>query len=147
MTDLDTRTARRRKIIGAGLVAVLAVVLIAIVVVRSTGEKVLNENGETLVLVGKGSGTEPTSQIAGELTDVGGCLGIMVEDTATLVVWPHGTTIKTPDPLRVTVDGSIYELGDTIELDGAGTDSLDRSSFFHDKVPDGCRSADLFDAS
>lgn len=146
MTDLDTRTSRRRTIIGAALVAVLAGVLIAIVVVRSTGEKVLND-GNTLVLVGKDSEAKPMARIGGELTDVGGCLGIMVVDTPTLVVWPHGTTVKTPDPLRVTVDGKVYRIGDSIELGGAGTDALGASSFFHDKVPEACRSAKVFFAN
>jgi hypothetical protein len=147
MTDANTRTARTRRIIGAGLVAVLAAVLIAIVVVRSSGEKVLNENGETLVLVGKESKNQKMSQIAGELTDVGGCLGLTAQDETTLVVWPHGTTVKTPDPLRVTVDGTVNELGDTIELGGGGADALSSSSFFYDKVPDACRSAKVFFAN
>ena len=89
----------------------LAAVLIAIVVVRSSGEKVLNENGDTLVLVGKDAGPSDGVGLQGTLVDVGGCLGVDGSDgqgTSVVVVWPHGTTIKTPDPLRVTVDDSTY---------------------------------------
>ncbi|MET0448772.1 MAG: hypothetical protein ABW004_10210 [Aeromicrobium sp.] len=146
MTDLDTRTARRRKIIGAGLVAVLAAVLIAIVVVRSTGEKVLNENGETLVLVGTGDGDGDGVGLTGRLTDVGGCLGVdgtEGDGEALVVVWPHGTTIKTPDPLRVTVDGTVHELGDSVSL-GGDTARFDELDHFKDKVPSDCRASTVF---
>jgi hypothetical protein len=146
MTELDARSARRRTIIGAGLVAVLAGVLIAIVVVRSTGEKILNENGETLVLVGTQSDGTDGVGLQGRLTDVGGCLGVDgTEGTGTpvAVVWPHGTTIKTPDPLRVTVDGTMYELGDSIEL-GGHIAHFDELGSFKDKVPSDCRASTVF---
>jgi hypothetical protein len=147
MTDPGARTARRRTIVGTGLVVALAAVLVAIVVVRSGGEKVLNENGDTLVLVGKASDNQMMSQIGGELVDVGGCLGLVADGLPVLVVWPHGTTIKTPDPLRVTIDGETYAVGDTVTLGGGMTGPLRPSSFFHDRVPSGCRSADAFAAN
>ena len=122
------RTARRRRIVGGALVAAFAAVQIAIVVVRSAGEKVLNENGETLVLVGKDT---PTDEVGLD---------------AILVIWPHGTTIKTPDPLRVTIDGKTYGLGDRIST-GGGSGSIGPSSSFYDKVPRACRAAEVFVAN
>ena len=147
MTDHDPAgSARRRRIIGGALVAAFAAVLVAIVVVRSNGEKVLNENAETLVLVGKADeGMDALG--SGELAEVGGCLGWAPrqgEQSGTLVVWPHGTTIKTPDPLRVTIDGRTYALGDTIEIGGGETRALEPSDYFYDKVPDACRTAKVF---
>ncbi|MBD8605751.1 hypothetical protein IFT73_02685 [Aeromicrobium sp. CFBP 8757] len=151
MADPDlTRTARRRRIIGGALVAAFAVVLIAIVVVRSNGEKVLNENAETLVLVGEKTGGGMDALGRGTLADVGGCLGWAPsagEERGTVVIWPHGTTIKTPDPLRVTVDGTTYELGDSVELGGGTVGPLAPSDHFYDKVPAGCRASDVFVAS
>ena len=146
MTPPDARSARRRTIVGTGLVAVLAAVLIAIVVVRSSGEKVLNENGDTLVLVGKDAGPSDAVGLQGTLVDVGGCLGVDGSDgqgTSVVVVWPHGTTIKTPDPLRVTVDDSTYELGDTVTLGGNIT-HFDELGSFEDKVPSDCRGRTVF---
>jgi hypothetical protein len=142
------RTARRRRIVGGVLVAAFAAVLIAIVVVRSAGEKVLNENGETLVLVGKDT---PTDEVGLDaiLTDVGGCLGTSSDGKGrggTVVIWPHGTTIKTPDPLRVTIDGKTYGLGDRIST-GGGSGSIGPSSSFYDKVPRACRAAEVFVAN
>ncbi|KAA1378455.1 hypothetical protein [Aeromicrobium fastidiosum] len=150
MTDHDLAgSARRRRLVGGALVAAFAVVLIAIVVVRSNGEKVLNENGETLVLVGKDSATDEVG-LDGQLTDVGGCLGISADGKGRggmVVIWPHGTTVKTPDPLRITVAGTTYGIGDTIEIGGGGIGPLEPSSHFYDKVPDGCRTAKVFVAS
>lgn len=149
MTDASlARSARRRRLVGGGLVVAFAAVLIAIVIVRSMGEKVLNEKGETLVLVGKdGGGMDALAR--GTLADVGGCLGLAGPDggSGTVVIWPHGTTIKTPDPLRVTVDGKTYGIGDSIRIGGGETDALEPSSTFYDKVPKACRAADVFVAS
>jgi hypothetical protein len=147
MTAPDSRTARRRTLIGAGLVAVLAAVLIAIVVVRSTSEKILNENGDTFVLVGKEAEKGSAATIRGELTDVGGCLGVTVAGDERVVIWPHGTTVATPDPLRVTVAGTAYALGDTIEVAGDEAGPLTSSDFFHDKVPAGCQDAERWIAN
>ena len=144
MTQPDARSARRRTIVGTALVAALAAVLIAIVVVRSSGEKVLNENGGTLVLVGESNDNQMMSQVVGTLTDVEGCLGVTADGGTLLVVWPHGTTIKTPEPLRVTVDGETYGIGDTVTLGGGAVGPLRTSSAFYDKVPSGCRDADVF---
>ena len=147
MTDHDlARSARRRRLIGGGLVAAFAAVLIAIVVVRSMGEKVLNENGETLVLVDRQTGDAMQALARAPLADVGGCLGLADPDggPGTVVIWPHGTTVKTPDPLRVTVDGRTYAIGDTIRIGGGEVGPLEPSSPFYDKVPEGCRSANVF---
>jgi hypothetical protein len=146
MTDVNARTARTRRIIGAGLVAVLAAVLIAIVVVRSSGEKVLNENGDTLVLVGKETHESSGVGLEGRLTDAGGCLGVKGSEAAgpaLAVVWPHGTTIKTADPLRITVDGTVYELGDSVTL-GGRISHFDQLGSFQDKVPSGCAGRTVF---
>lgn len=146
MADPDlARTARRRRIVGGALVAAFAAVLIAIVVVRSNGEKVLNENGKTLVLVGSDT---PSDEIGLDsiLTDVGGCLGVSVDGTGRagmVVIWPHGTTVKTPDPLRVTIDGTVYGIGDRINTGGAYS-SIKPSSSFYYKVPKECRGARAF---
>lgn len=141
------QTARRRKIIGVGLTAALAAVLIAIVVVRSSGEKLLNENGDTLVLVGKETESGKTTVSRGELTDIGGCLGITGEDDPAIVIWPHGTTVATPDPLRVKVDGTVYKIGETVELSGVRSEPLAATSYFHDRVPEACRAAGVLVAS
>jgi hypothetical protein len=145
MAASGDRPARRRTIVGTGLVALLAAVLVAIVVVRSGGEKVLNENGDTLVLVGKDAGETDGVGLEGTLVDVGGCLGVDTSDgqATSVVVWPHGTTIKTPDPLRVTVDGSTYELGDTVTLGGSSA-HFDELGYFADRVPSGCRDRIVF---
>lgn len=138
--------ALRRKIIGTALAAVLAVVLIAIVVVRSGGDKLLNENGDTLVLVGK-TDSEMSAPTRGKLTDVGGCLGLAGEGTTAIIIWPHGTIVATPDPLRVKVDDQTYKLGETVEINGGFSDPLEPSSYFYDRVPDACRTAGVFLAS
>jgi hypothetical protein len=141
MTDVNTRTARRRKIIGGALAVALAAVLVAIVVVRSSGEKVLNENGETLVLVDARNSGGMDAQASGVLADVNGCLGLTTSDgqPGRVVIWPHGTTVKTPEPLRVTIAGTTYELGDTITIGGGEISALEPSSYFYDRVPDACR--------
>lgn len=138
------QTAVRRKIIGSGLAAVLAVALIAIVVVRSSGDKLLNENGDTLVLVGQNTEAETATIARGKLSDVGGCLGLIDEGTAAIIIWPHGTTVATPDPLRVKVGSKTHKLGDTVELNGGFSDPLDGASSFYDLVPDGCRTSATF---
>lgn len=138
------QTARRRKVIGTGLVAVLAAALIAIVVVRSGGEKLLNENGDTLVLVGKEPGPGTKTPTRGELVDLGGCLGFAGSGGPAVVIWPHGTTVATPDPLRVKVDGTTYKLGTAVKLPGDYADPLDRESYFYDRVSEDCRTADVF---
>lgn len=143
-------SARRRRIIGGALVAAFAALLVAIVVVRSAGEKVLNENAETLVLVGENVDGGLDALGGGTLADVGGCLGWAPsagDETGTVVIWPHGTTIKTPDPLRVTIDGETYAIGDTIRIGGGETGRLEPSSSFYDKVPDACRTAKVFVAA
>ncbi|MFC5679265.1 hypothetical protein [Aeromicrobium endophyticum] len=146
--DLD-RSARRRRLVVGGLVVAFAAVLIAIVVVRSAGEKVLNENGDTLVLVDRQTGDGMQALARAPLADVGGCLGLGDPDggPGTVVIWPHGTTIKTPDPLRVTVDGTTYGIGDTIRIGGGEVGPLEPSSPFYDKVPEACRAANVFVAS
>lgn len=144
MTDVDSRTTRRRKLIGGGLVVAFAVVLIAIVVVRSAGEKVLNENGETLVLVGKDTDVDGRSTSRGILTDLGGCLGVVDSDGAeTVVVWPHGTTITTPEPLVIKVDGRDHPMGSTIEVPALLAEALEKSDYFYNKVPPSCRDYDV----
>ena len=129
--------------------AAFAAVLIAIVVVRSMGEKVLNENGDTLVLVDRQTGDAMQALARAPLADVGGCLGFEDSDggPGTVVVWPHGTTIKTPDPLQVTIDGRTYGLGDTVEIGGGEVGPLKPSSYFYDKVPKACRMANVFVAN
>jgi hypothetical protein len=144
MTEPDARSTRRRTLIGFGLAAVLVAALIAIVSVRSAGAKVLNENGDTLVLVSEKNPNSMMALAGGELVDVGGCLGLMGEGRSFVVVWPHGTTIETPDPLRIRVDGDVHALGDTIELGGGYVDQMSESSPFHDLVPAECRAADVF---
>jgi hypothetical protein len=145
MTSPDSRSARRRTVVGTGLVVVLAAVLIAIVVVRSSGEKVLGGNGDTLVLVGKDTGETDGVGLQGTLVDVFGCLGVVSSKgtTPVVVVWPHGTTIKTPDPLRITAGGSTYGLGDSVELGGRPA-HFDELGYFEDKVPSGCRGSGVF---
>jgi hypothetical protein len=149
MTDAGlARAARRRRLVGAALVVAFAAVLIAIVVVRSAGEKVLNENGDTLVLVGKDDDVSGMT-LRGTLADVGGCLGIVDEaDGAGLVViWPHGTTVATPEPLRLRLGGRTHEIGDRLDVAGAITGPLEPSDAtydFYDKVPEGCREARVY---
>lgn len=145
MSDVDARTTRRRRLIGGGLVAAFAVVLIAIVVVRSAGEKVLNENGDTLVLVGKDSNARDGVGLQGRLADAGGCLAVDGGGSGgpVVVVWPHGTTVKTPDPLRITVAGATYQLGDSVTLGGHGA-HFDELGYFKDKVPSACRGLNVF---
>lgn len=139
-------SSRRRKIAGAALVAVLAAVLIAVVVVRSGGEKVINAGGETVVLVGGKSDVGMAALGKGTLADVNGCLGWAGEDGApgTVVVWPHGTNVETPDPLRVKIKGTFYELGDTVEVGGGFAEALDPSSTLYQQAPESCRSAKLW---
>lgn len=144
---LDNPTARRRKRIGVGLVVVIAAVLIAIGVARSGSQKVLNANADTLVLVGKSSDEAGEAMGRGELTDVGGCLGWAGEAGEAVVIWPHGTHVVTPDPLRVNIDGKTYELGDTVEIGGGSSGPLESSSYFYDQVPDACRTAPVFVAN
>ena len=146
MSQPGASAARRRTIVGAGLVVLLAAVLVAIVVVRSGDEKVLNENGDTLVLVAKDSDAQMMARIDGELVDVGGCLGLVADGRPVLVVWPHGTTIDTPAPLRVTVDGRTYAEGQGISLRG-DVAALEPSSYFYDKVPAACRAAEVLTTS
>lgn len=145
----DPSSARRRRIAGSALVAVLAAVLVAIVVVRSGGEKVLNENGDTLVLVGQSTEDSDGVGLDAVLAVVGGCLGVRGGTIAssTVVVWPHGTTVETPEPLRIRVDGSVYGIGDTIEIGDSQIGALERDSYFYDKVPSSCRSAQVFVAN
>lgn len=143
-TEIDAQTARRRKLIGTGLVVVLAAALIAIVVVRSNGEKLLNENADTLVLVGKEAGAGKPTVTRGQLTDVGGCLALTSDGGPAIVIWPHGTTVETPDPLRVTVGDSTYKLGETVELDGVLSDPLAADSYFYDRVSELCRTSPTF---
>lgn len=152
MADDDrSRSSRRRTIAGTSLVAVLAVALVAIVVVRSGGEKVLNENGDPLVLVGATS-DDPDADETGldaVLADVGGCLGTRDDGVAAgsrVVIWPHGTTIETPEPLRIRVDGTVYGIGDRIGLEG-GPGTIEPSDAFHDRVPEACRTATVFVAT
>ncbi|MCD9197340.1 hypothetical protein [Aeromicrobium wangtongii] len=142
-------SSRRRKIAGAALVAVLAAVLIAVVVVRGGGEKVINAGGDTLVLVGKKTDVGRTALGRGTLADVGGCLGWAGEngEPGTVVVWPHGTNVETPDPLRVKIKGTFYELGDTVEVGGGFADGLDPSSTLYQQAPQKCRDAKVWFAS
>jgi hypothetical protein len=142
MPEHDARTTRRRTLIGIGLVAVLAAVLIAIVIVRSTGQKILNENSDTLVLVGKGA-EDGTDTTRGELTDVHGCLGLTDAGDETVIIWPHGTTIETPEPLRIRVGGTVYEVGETMEIKGK-PGSIEPSDYFYDNVSKQCRAEDVF---
>lgn len=148
MADRDLAgSARRRRLVGGALVAAFAAVLIAIVVVRGNGEKVLNENGETLVLVGKDDVGPSTVEVDAFVADVGGCLGVVDRDGKTrVVIWPHGTTIETPVPLRVKVDGSTYAEGQGITLRGDVT-GLETSSYFYDKIPEACRTAEVLASS
>lgn len=141
------QSSRRRKIVGTVLVAVLAGVLIAIVVVRNTGEKVVNAGGDTLVLVDQKTRGGMDALGGGTLADVGGCLGWAPapgSTQGTVVIWPHGTNVETPDPLRVRIDGKVYELGDSIRIGGGNTGRLEPSSYFYDRVPKGCRTANVF---
>jgi hypothetical protein len=119
-------------------------------VARSASEKVLNENAETLVLVSEDDAGGMDALGGGTLADVGGCLGWAPragDDTGMVVIWPHGTTVKTPDPLRVTVDGTTYAIGDSIRISGGEAGPLKPSNPFYDKVPDGCRTANVFVAN
>lgn len=148
MTDhgLSPSTRRRRLVVG-GLVVAFTAVLIAIVMVRSAGEKVLNGNGDVRVLVGEDVDGGLDAMGGGTLADVGGCLGWAPrggEETGTLVIWPHGTTIKKPDPLRITVDGTTYGIGDNIRIAGGESGPLEPSDHFYDKVPKACRAANVF---
>lgn len=149
MSDVDARTARRRQLIGGGLIAAFALVLIAIVVVRDASEKVLNENGDTLVLVDQRTGDAMQALGGGVLADVGGCLGWTGADggPGTVVIWPHGTNVETPDPLRVKIDGKFYRLGDTIRIGGGEIGPLEKSSYFYDQVPKACRTANVWVAN
>lgn len=133
-------------IAGTALVAVLAAVLIAIVVVRGGGEKVINAGGDTVVLVGKESGAGLAALGRGTLADVGGCLGWAGEngEPGTVVVWPHGTNVETPEPLRVKIKGSFYELGDTVEVGGGYAEALDPSSTLYQQAPQTCRDAKVW---
>jgi len=139
------RSTRRRRFAGFGLVAVLAVVLVAVVVVRGGGEKVINANGDVLVLVGKEDATDSTGLAKGVLADVGGCLGLVRDGDSPgeglVLIWSHGTTIRTPDPLRVSTGDRTYEIGDTVRFGGEGMAALDESSYFYQQVPETCRSA------
>lgn len=150
MTTEDVRTARRRTVIGTVLAAVLAAALVAIVVVRSNGEKVVNAGGDTLVLVDRASGEGMQATGAGTLADVGGCLGWAPrrgETAGTVVIWPHGTNVETPEPLRIRVAGKVYGIGDTVRIAGGEIGPLTPSNHFYDKVPKACRSANVFVAN
>ncbi len=139
-------SSRRRKIAGTVLVAVLAAVLIAIVVVRNGGEKVVNAGGDTLVLVGDDAQGGLDAVITGQLVDVGGCLGLAPGGGAddVVVIWPHGTNIETPEPLRVRIEGTVRELGDTVTIGGGGVDGLKPSSYFYDQVSEPCRTSKVW---
>jgi hypothetical protein len=148
-TDVQHST-RRRTIAGTALVVVLAAVLIAIVVVRGGGEKVINAGGETVVLVGKKTDAGRTALGSGKLADVNGCLGWAPTEDApegTVVVWPHGTNVETPDPLRVTIDGKVHAIGDTVKVGGGFAEALDPSSALYQQAPAACRDAKLWYAS
>ncbi|MFI5425709.1 hypothetical protein [Aeromicrobium sp. UC242_57] len=135
---------RRKTLIGGALAAVLVAALVAIVVNRSGAEKVINAGGDTLVLVGKESDEGATAMGEGVLTDVGGCLGLNTDGRSVVVVWPHGTTVQTPDPLRIRFDGKTYELGDTVKLGGGFAEQLASTSYFYDQVPKTCQSTEVF---
>lgn len=139
-------SSRRRTIAGTVLVAVLAGVLIAIVVVRNGGEKVVNAGGDTLVLVDQKSSGGLDAVITGKLVDVGGCLGLEGERGTgdVVVIWPHGTNVETPDPLRVRIEGTVRELGDIITIGGGETDGLKPSSYFYDQVSEACRTSKIW---
>ena len=128
----------------------MAAALVGIVIERSGGEKVVNAGGETLVLVGKKMSGDLDARASGKLADVGGCLGLAPaagESKGTVVVWPHGTNIETPDPLRVRIDGTVHDLGDTVRIGGGYTDGLAPDSSFYDQVPAACRTAKVFVAA
>lgn len=147
MTAPDASTTRRRRWVGGGIVLVLAAALVGIVVERSGGEKVVNAGGDTLVLVGEKSSGSRLALASGRLTDVGGCLGIAPASGSgkgTVVIWPHGTNVETPEPLRVRIDGTVRELGDTVEIGGGFVPSIEPDSYFYDQVPDACRSSRVF---
>lgn len=139
-------SARHRRLVGVGLVAVLSAALVGVAVVRSGGEKVLNSGEDTVVLVDKQTDTVSDGTSGGVLTTVGGCLGWDGADGApgTIVIWPNGTNLETPDPLRVNIDGKTYRLGDTIRIGGSDIGPLAASSYFYDRVPEGCRAADVW---
>jgi len=142
-----SRSSRRRTITAVVLVAILAAVLVAVVVVRSGGEKVINADGDVLVLVGREDATDSTGLARGVLADVNGCLGFVREgepsSRGTVLVWGHGTTIETPDPLRVRAGGTVYGIGDTIAF-GGGSGVIDESSYFFDLVPRSCSDSPVF---
>jgi hypothetical protein len=142
-------SSRRRRLAGVALVAVLAAVLVAVVVARSGGEKIINAGGETLVLVGEKTDGGMDALGSGKLADVGGCLGWAPtgSDEGTVVIWPHGTNVETPDPLRVRIKGEIYAIGDTVEVGGGHVGPLEPSGYFYDQVPKSCRTADVFVAN
>lgn len=146
MSQADQST-RRRRLAGIALVAALAGVLVAVVVVRDGGEKVVNANSDTLVLVDQKTDGGLDALGSGRLADVGGCLGWAPSDgstVGTVVIWPHGTNIETPDPLRVRIDGTVYELGDTVQIAGGNVGPLKTTSYFYDQVPEACRAADVW---
>lgn len=145
------RTVRRRRLAGGALVAVLAVVLVAVVVERSGGEKVVNAGGATKIMVGAKSTDAGSDELTGTLADVGGCLGVKPaaggSDVARVVVWPHGTNVDHPDPLRVEIDDKVYAIGDPIRVGGRSSGALDQSSSFYGQVPKACRAAEGWVAS
>lgn len=130
--------------IGVALIGVLAV----IVVKHSDSEKLLNGNGDALVLVGEKTNAGMMALTSGVLTDVGGCVGIGPEngalDDSAVVIWPHGTTVTVPEPLTIRVGGKDYEMGDQIEIGGGFTGPLKKSNFFYNQVPEACRTANVF---
>ncbi|MCW2829945.1 MAG: hypothetical protein JWP31_637, partial [Aeromicrobium sp.] len=143
--DADFRHQRRRRVAGIGLVALLAAVLVAVVVVRSNAEKVINTDGDTVILVDKTFAGGMDALGGGVLADVGGCLGWTSrrgsDEGATVVIWPHGTSVTTADPLRVDIDGKTYRIGDKIQIPGGEVGPLEPTSYFYDRVPKACRTA------
>jgi hypothetical protein len=72
----------------------------------------------------------------GTVVKVGDCLGV----DGWTVIWPHGTTIASTDPLSIEVPGlGRLAVGDTV--DGGGNISTDGTSTAFGQIPRNCRSA------
>ena len=91
----------------------IALVVCAFFAGCASGERI--EAGGHIVLIAEPADSGDDALLAGNLSDVGGCLGI--ESYA--VVWPHGTQVTDEDPLSLTVPGQPpVAIGEYVEVGG-----------------------------
>lgn len=100
------------------LVASAAVVLAALVSCGESGP-VTTASG-VVVVVGEPRDGALDALLEGELSDVGGCLGVESDDQRMVVIWPDGSeALDGPDGQPgVRFEGEDFFLGDPVSVSG-----------------------------